>query len=70
MTARYDNSAANPNNPSDPPKRITRGEQTTDEMCLCFLSFLADSPRQAQTMRVEMERQLVTEAVTRRLTGQ
>ncbi|MFO0826655.1 MAG: hypothetical protein U0572_00770 [Phycisphaerales bacterium] len=28
----YDNSAANPNNPYSPPRRVTWGEQTTDEM--------------------------------------
>jgi hypothetical protein len=33
----YDNSAANPRNPSSPPKRATFGEQTTDEMALAFL---------------------------------
>jgi len=37
MYAIYDNSADNPNNPSNPPKRVHRGEQTTDEMCICFL---------------------------------
>jgi mono/diheme cytochrome c family protein len=30
----YDNSAENPNNPSDPPKQVTWGEETTDEMML------------------------------------
>src|SRR5262249_51716702 len=28
----YDNSSANPTNPSDPPKRVTFGQQSTDEM--------------------------------------
>jgi len=28
----YDNSAENPRNPSNPPKRVTWGEQSTDEM--------------------------------------
>jgi hypothetical protein len=28
----YDNSSGNPNNPSNPPKRVTFGEQSTDEM--------------------------------------
>lgn len=34
----YDNSAANPRNPSNPPVRVHFGEQTTDEMGLAFLS--------------------------------
>src|SRR5260370_15139305 len=33
----YDNSDANPRNPSSPPKRVTFGEQTADEMALLFL---------------------------------
>jgi hypothetical protein len=31
-TVTYDNSADNPRNPSNPPKRVTWGEQSTDEM--------------------------------------
>jgi hypothetical protein len=33
----YDNSADNPANPSNPPKRVRWGEQTEDEMALTFL---------------------------------
>jgi hypothetical protein len=33
----YDNSADNPNNPNDPPKRVAMGDQTTDEMLYAFL---------------------------------
>jgi hypothetical protein len=33
----FDNSADNPNNPSDPPRRVAMGEQTTDEMLYAFL---------------------------------
>ncbi len=42
LLATYDNSAANPSNPSDPPKLVTWGEQTTDEMCLCALQVVPD----------------------------
>jgi hypothetical protein len=34
LDAYYDNSEDNPRNPSQPPKRVHWGEQTTDEMCL------------------------------------
>lgn len=34
ITATYDNTAKNPNNPNKPPKLVTYGEQTTNEMCL------------------------------------
>jgi hypothetical protein len=43
LTARYDNSAANPNNPSSPPVLVVRGEQTTNEMCIAFVGFTVDS---------------------------
>jgi hypothetical protein len=41
VEAYYDNSADNPSNPSQPPKRVTFGEQTTNEMCLCVVQFIA-----------------------------
>jgi hypothetical protein len=40
----YDNSAANPHNPADPPVRVTWGEQTHDEMALAFLRVLLPTP--------------------------
>lgn len=43
LTARYDNSTGNIANPSNPPKTVTWGEQTTDEMCIAFLSYTVDS---------------------------
>jgi Copper type II ascorbate-dependent monooxygenase, C-terminal domain len=43
LTARYDNSAANPLNPNNPPREVTWGEQTTDEMCLAFVGYTVDA---------------------------
>jgi hypothetical protein len=37
LSCRYDNTAANPKNPSEPPKMVRFGEGTEDEMCLAFL---------------------------------
>ena len=37
LSAYYDNSSTNPRNPNDPPKAVSWGEATTDEMCLAFL---------------------------------
>jgi hypothetical protein len=51
LRARYDNSAANVRNPSDPPKRVTHGEQTTDEMCIAFLQLATDSPEDRALLR-------------------
>jgi peroxiredoxin len=39
LIATYDNTASNPNQPSHPPKLVTFGEQTTDEMCFAFLGY-------------------------------
>lgn len=41
--AYYDNSSANPNNPSSPPVSVFYGEKTTDEMCYAFFDFLKAS---------------------------
>lgn len=38
LRAVYDNSAANPKNPNRPPRDVSYGERTTDEMCLAFLA--------------------------------
>ncbi|HEY4088958.1 MAG TPA: hypothetical protein VGM43_23680 [Bryobacteraceae bacterium] len=50
----YDNSAGNPHNPSNPPKRVTFGEQTTDEMALVFLQVLLPHPEDAPRFRREL----------------
>jgi hypothetical protein len=42
VEAVYDNSAKNPNNPNNPPRLVTYGEQTTDEMCVVFLGATSD----------------------------
>jgi hypothetical protein len=40
----YDNSGKNPLNPNSPPKEVTWGEETTDEMFLCFFLVTTDRP--------------------------
>ena len=42
IEAVYDNSAENPRNPHSPPKQITWGEQTTDEMMLFVAAYSTD----------------------------
>ncbi len=39
LDARFDNSAANPLNPRSPPEVVVSGDQTTNEMCKCFLEY-------------------------------
>jgi mono/diheme cytochrome c family protein len=59
----YDNSTANPRNPSDPPVRVTWGEQTHDEMALAFLRVLLPTPADEatfqQAMRIEYLKKFV-----------
>lgn len=43
LEAHYDNSTSNPNNPNKPPKLVTYGEQTTNEMCLFGMFTTRDS---------------------------
>ena len=54
LEAYYDNSAENPRNPTKPPKRVTWGEQTTNEMCLLGVQVITKTPedlRKIATMR-------------------
>ena len=41
---RYDNTANNPSNPNSPPKFVTWGEKTTDEMLFLPISFVPYFP--------------------------
>jgi peroxiredoxin len=44
VEAVYDNSDKNPLNPFNPPRRITMGEQTFNEMCFVFLGGSSEQP--------------------------
>jgi len=48
LEAHYDNSANNPVNPNNPPRFVTWGEQTTDEMCIAFIAFTLDKEHLAR----------------------
>jgi len=52
MRYHYDNSAANPRNPNQPPQRVRHGNQATDEMAHLSLQVL---PRGAQDRRMELQ---------------
>jgi hypothetical protein len=43
VEAEYDNSANNPHNPNSPPKLVTWGEETADEMCLLTCVLITDT---------------------------
>jgi hypothetical protein len=42
LKAIYDNSSNNPKNPNSPPRPVSWGEQTTDEMCIAFIGVTTD----------------------------
>ena len=45
LVAVYDNSPGNRRNPNDPPRDVTWGEATTDEMCIAFIRVTVDGER-------------------------
>ena len=51
MQYTYDNSAANPHNPSDPPREVRFGEQTTNEMGFAFVSLTLENPGDVAAFR-------------------
>jgi hypothetical protein len=51
VDAVYDNSADNPKNPNSPPKAVRWGEQTTDEMCLCGMTVVTETPADLRKVR-------------------
>lgn len=71
LVAHFDNSKHNPVNPNRPPKLVTWGEETTDEMCIAFLQVtpkkLAASQDQVRNPTPAERLQFVLEA--RRLSG-
>jgi hypothetical protein len=53
LEARYDNSLDNPSNPSNPPREVRWGEETTDEMCIAFLYYTADAEHLTRNQQTE-----------------
>jgi len=51
--ALYDNSDENPLNPNSPPREVTWGEETTDEMFLCFFLMTADRPEDQMPLMLD-----------------
>jgi hypothetical protein len=43
LLATFDNSEKNPRQPALPPKKVTWGEETTDEMCIAFIGFVPEN---------------------------
>ncbi len=59
LEAVYDNSSGNPANPNVPPARISLGEMTTDEMCICAFNMIeAGDEAQRQQLRAAMQQSI------------
>jgi tetratricopeptide (TPR) repeat protein len=56
MRYTYDNSDANPRNPSQPPRRVRFGSETTDEMGELLVQVLTKSADDQQRLRVDVAR--------------
>lgn len=54
MAYTFDNSDANPRNPSHPAQRVTFGEQTTDEMAVAFLGVVLPKPEDVAPFQKDM----------------
>ncbi|HET9215420.1 MAG TPA: hypothetical protein VFR18_00485 [Terriglobia bacterium] len=68
----YDNSPSNPSNPSNPPKRVTFGEQSTDEMGSVTIEMVAVRERDLPTYVAALQEHVqtaVVEAIARGLRG-
>ena len=59
MQYTYDNSAANPRNPSDPPREVKFGEQTANEMAFAFVQVTLDSPSMVHEFQRDANAQLI-----------
>ena len=53
---RYDNSASNPQNPTVPPRTVTWGWETGDEMSELWIGFIPDSPKDSGRIASAAER--------------
>jgi hypothetical protein len=59
LVAHYDNSTSNARNPNSPPKQVTWGEQTTDEMCIAFIGYTIDAEHLLKGAAVDDQPQVV-----------
>ena len=61
MEAIYDNSASNPHNPNSPPKPVEWGEQTTNEMAICFFEYTSSYDGAQRRILLSMAKQFVVD---------
>jgi hypothetical protein len=54
LDAWYDNSVDNWRNPNNPPKPVSWGEQTTDEMCIAFIGVTLDGEDLTRNVKADL----------------
>lgn len=64
MEYTYDNSEKNASNPSRPPRRVTYGQRTTDEMGDLWVQVVPDRPGDAAPLKASLERKLLFQNIT------
>jgi Flp pilus assembly protein TadD len=62
----YDNSGQNPRNPHDPPRRVTYGQQTTDEMAELWLQVVARNAADRPALERAANSKIVREEIVGR----
>lgn len=63
MRYQYDNSSANPQNPSDPPERVVYGPASKDEMAELWLQVVPRRQTELQTLAAELHRKQVNDRI-------
>lgn len=64
MEFTYDNSEKNASNPSRPPRRVTYGQRTTDEMGDLWVQVVPDRPGDAAPLKAILDRKLLFQNIT------
>jgi tetratricopeptide (TPR) repeat protein len=59
----YDNSAANARNPHSPPRRVTYGQRTTDEMAELWFQVVARNPEERSRLFAYLQAHVVREEI-------
>ena len=64
MEYTYDNSEKNASNPSRPPRRVTYGQRTSDEMGDLWVQVVPDRPGDAALLHASLDRKLLFQNIT------
>jgi len=69
VVAYYDNSTSNPLNPNSPPREVTWGDQSGNEMGICHFRYSCDTTEQLQEMNAHYSRFAQSQSQNRRTSG-